>query len=72
MIAILTTGGAIDKVYFDANSEFAIGDSVVPELLADANINGEYVVTGLVRKDSLEMTDGDRERIAAAGVAGVR
>ncbi|OEY65769.1 asparaginase domain-containing protein [Marinobacter sp. X15-166B] len=69
MIEIVTTGGTIDKVYFDANSEFEIGDSLVPELLAEANINDDYVITGLLRKDSLEMTDEDRERIATAVIA---
>lgn len=69
MIEVMTTGGTIDKVYFDANSEFSIGDSVVPELLVEANINDQFVVTGLLRKDSLEMTDDDRQRIAAAVLA---
>ena len=32
-ILIITTGGTIDKVYFDAKSEFEVGDSVVGRLL---------------------------------------
>ena len=32
-IAIFTTGGTIDKVYFDAKSEFHVGDSEIPEFL---------------------------------------
>lgn len=66
MTEIFTTGGTIDKVYFDANSEFEIGDSLVGELLAESNIHDGFSITGLMRKDSLEMTDEDREAVRAA------
>lgn len=66
MINILTTGGTIDKVYFDANSDFAVGDTLLPELLAEANIHEGYSLRELARKDSLEMTDDDREAITLA------
>lgn len=66
MIQIFTTGGTIDKVYHDANSEFAIGDSLLAELLPEANIHQGYVINGLMRKDSLELTDRDRARIRQA------
>ncbi|MEC7815223.1 MAG: asparaginase domain-containing protein [Pseudomonadota bacterium] len=66
MIQIFTTGGTIDKVYFDASSEFSIGDSLVPELLAESGIGGGYRINELVRKDSLDMTDDDRAAIHQA------
>ncbi len=66
MIRILTTGGTIDKVYFDASSDFAIGDSLLPELLAEANIHDGYSLRELVRKDSLELSEDDRHLIAEA------
>lgn len=66
MIQIFTTGGTIDKIYFDANSEFEIGESLLNELLAEANISGKYNVAGLLRKDSLELTDNDRSLIQQA------
>lgn len=66
MISILTTGGTIDKVYFDANSDFEIGDTLLPELLAEANIHDGYSMRELVRKDSLELSDDDRDLIAEA------
>lgn len=69
MIHIFTTGGTIDKVYFDANSEFSIGDSLVPELLAESGISGGYRINELARKDSLEMTDDDRAAIHQAVLA---
>ncbi len=66
MIQIFTTGGTIDKVYFDANSEFEIGPSLVPELLSESNIHDGYRLRELLRKDSLEMTDQDRHRVLEA------
>lgn len=66
MIEILTTGGTIDKVYFDANSAFEIGDSLLPELLAESNIHEGYEMRPLLRKDSLEMTDADRAEVLSA------
>ncbi|MFN5822073.1 MAG: asparaginase, partial [Novosphingobium sp.] len=35
-ILVLTTGGTIDKNYFDALSEYQIVDSGIPALLAEA------------------------------------
>jgi len=62
-IVIITTGGTIDKVYFDAKSEFEVGDSVVSRLLEQAHVREPYEVVGLMRKDSLELDDEDRQRI---------
>ena len=62
-ILVITTGGTIDKVYFDAKSEFAVGESVLPELLREANVRQPYRMQGLLRKDSLELTDQDRALI---------
>ncbi|MCK7550496.1 asparaginase domain-containing protein [Marinobacter goseongensis] len=69
MIQIFTTGGTIDKVYFDANSAFEIGDTLLPELLTESNIHDGYAINGLLRKDSLEMTDADREAVREAVAA---
>ena len=63
MIEIITTGGTIDKVYFDAKSSFEIGDPQISEVLQDANLTVEYRMTPLLRKDSLELTDADRQLI---------
>jgi L-asparaginase len=64
-ILILTTGGTIDKLYFDALSEYQIGASVVDRLLGIARVKHPFRLVSLMRKDSLELTDADRERIAA-------
>ena len=66
MLEIFTTGGTIDKVYFDAKSTFEVGDPQIEEVLRDANLAIDYRVTPLLRKDSLELTDADRSMIRAA------
>lgn len=62
-IKILTTGGTIDKIYFDAKSEFQIGDPHISEVLEEANVIFTYEVESVLRKDSLDLTDADRELI---------
>ncbi len=68
-LKFFTTGGTIDKIYFDAKGEYAIGEPQVATLLADANVGFEFAIESLLRKDSLELTDADRalirERVAA-------
>ncbi len=66
MVEILTTGGTIDKVYFDAKSSFQVGDSPLGELLKEANLTLDLKITEVLRKDSLEMTDDDRKLIRQA------
>ena len=65
-ILLLTTGGTIDKLYFDALSEYQVGDSVVGRLLAIARVSLKVREQGLMRKDSLEITGEDRAAIVKA------
>jgi L-asparaginase len=65
-ILVLTTGGTIDKAYFDALSEYQIVDSGIPALLKEARVALPFRVVELMRKDSLELTGEDRALIAAA------
>ena len=69
MIEIFTTGGTIDKVYFDALSEYQIGPTALPDILAENNVFIPHSVKQLMRKDSLELTDQDRVAIHAAVLA---
>jgi L-asparaginase len=62
-IKLFTTGGTIDKVYFDAKSEYEVGSPQVMEVLKEANVTVEYEIESILRKDSLEMTDEDRNLI---------
>lgn len=63
---IFTTGGTIDKVYFDALSEFKIGEPAMDAILREANVGFDYDLTSLMKKDSLDLTDADRDAILAA------
>lgn len=60
---IFTTGGTIDKIYFDAKSEFQVGEPQMAELLREANVSVDFQVESLMRKDSLDLTDADRQLI---------
>jgi L-asparaginase len=62
-IKFFTTGGTIDKVYFDANSEFEVGPPQVLEVVKDANVGFEYEIESILRKDSLDLTEADRTLI---------
>lgn len=65
-ILVLTTGGTIDKNYFDALSEYQIVDSGIPALLSEARVALPFRVVEVMRKDSLELTAADRTLIAQA------
>ena len=66
MIEILTVGGTIDKVYFDALSEFKIGEPAVEFVLGQAGVRSEHTLRRLMSKDSLDMTEEDRQCIRQA------
>ena len=62
-IRFITTGGTIDKIYFDALSQFEVGESVIQHILTDALVDFEYDVVSLMQKDSLEITAEDRDKL---------
>src|SRR5579862_106737 len=66
-IYLISTGGTIEKVYSEQTGAVQNTDSKIDRYfrllrLPDADIQ----VTHLMNKDSLEMTDQDRERVLAA------
>ena len=69
-ILVLTTGGTIDKIYFDALSDYQVGESVVAKLLQIGGVKRPFRIEEVTRKDSLELEDRDRalirERVVAA------
>jgi len=62
-IQIYGTGGTLDKLYYDALSEYQIGEPVAGELMEQGRANVGYSVQSLIRKDSLELDDADRQLI---------
>ncbi|MEO1845164.1 MAG: asparaginase domain-containing protein [Akkermansiaceae bacterium] len=65
-LLILTTGGTIDKIYFDAKSDYEVGESVIPVLLRESGVTLDCRVASLMRKDSLDLTAADRATIRTA------
>lgn len=63
-IHVLTTGGTIDKLYFDALSEYQIGESILSRLLEMARVTVPVQIEEVTRKDSLDLDDDDRALIA--------
>lgn len=61
----IQTGGTIDKDYPRPTEGYAfeIGEPAVRRILERANPNFEYEVVCLLTKDSLDITDQDRERL---------
>lgn len=62
-VKIFCTGGTIDKIYYDALSEYQIGDPVTTGILREALVKFPYEIESIIKKDSLEITDEDREKI---------
>lgn len=65
-IQIFTTGGTIDKSYFDGLSQYQFDQSKIGELISNADVSLPFGITELMAKDSLELTNDDRARIAEA------
>jgi L-asparaginase len=62
-IRFVTTGGTIDKIYFDEMSQFEVGDSQVKHILTEGLVNFDYDIVSMFQKDSLELTDKDRQEL---------
>jgi len=62
-IRFITTGGTIDKIYFDELSQFEVGESQVRHVLTEALVGFDYDVVPMMQKDSLELTDADRQQL---------
>jgi L-asparaginase len=65
-IVIVTTGGTIDKAYFDALSEYQVGETMVAHLLKTGRVAYPWRILELLRKDSLDLTDADRMQLQTA------
>ena len=62
-IRFITTGGTIDKIYFDALSQFEIGESQIAHILTEGLVDFDYEIVPLMQKDSLDMNDADRQQL---------
>jgi len=64
-LLIITTGGTIDKMYFDDKSDFQVGDPQIGRMLEEMGVAFDFQVIPILRKDSLHLTDTDRALICA-------
>jgi L-asparaginase len=64
-ILLLTTGGTIDKQYFDALSQYEITETIIARLLEVARVAHPFRIEEVMRKDSLDIVDADRADLAA-------
>lgn len=62
-IVFITTGGSIDKSYSPHVSSFEVADPVLQDVLNDGLVEFTYEVKPIFKKDSLEMTIEDRQKI---------
>ena len=62
-VKIFCTGGTLDKVYFDALSDYRIGEPVVGDILEEALAGFPFEVESILKKDSLDISAEDRRQI---------
>ena len=65
-LCIVTTGGTIDKIYFDDKSDFQVGEPQIGRILEELGVAFRFTVIPIIRKDSLHITQADRELIRQA------
>ena len=65
-LLIVTTGGTIDKIYFDDKSDYQVGEPQSGRILEELGVAVRCSVIPIIRKDSLHITQEDRELIRAA------
>ena len=63
IIKFFAVGGTIDKVYFDRLSTYKVGEPGVAGILQEANVSFAYECESILRKDSLYMTEKDRQKV---------
>lgn len=66
---ILTTGGTIDKIYYDDMSDYQIGEPEIGRILKAINVSFDWTIQALMKKDSLDMNAEDRARVRQAVLA---
>ena len=64
-LIIVTTGGTIDKVYFDDKSDFQVGEPQIGHILEELGVAFRFEVIPILRKDSLHIGEQDRELLRA-------
>ncbi len=64
-LLVVTTGGTIDKVYFDDKSDYQVGEPQIGRILEELAVAFRFRVIPILRKDSLHIDAADRELLRA-------
>lgn len=59
-LLIITTGGTIDKIYFDDKSDYQVGEPQIGGILRELGVVIPFTVVPVMRKDSLHINAEDR------------
>jgi L-asparaginase len=62
-LLVVTTGGTIDKVYFDDKSDYQVGEPQIGKILEELGVAFRFRVVPVLRKDSLHIDAADRELV---------
>ena len=65
-ILVVTTGGTIDKVYFDQKSNYQVGQTIIGSVLSEAQVTHPYRIMEVLQKYSLDLNDADRQAMHSA------
>ena len=64
-LLIVTTGGTIDKVYFDDKSDYQVGEPQIGRILEELGVAFRFNVIPILSQDSLHIDAADRELVRA-------
>ncbi len=59
-LLVVSTGGTIDKVYFDDKSDYQVGEPQIGNILRELGVAFRFTVIPALRKDSLHVSAEDR------------
>ena len=62
-LLVVSTGGTIDKVYFDDKSDYQVGEPQIGNILRELGVAFRFTVIPALRKDSLHVTAEDRQLV---------
>src|SRR3546814_14063008 len=69
-LTIVTTGGTIDKIYFDDKSDYKIGAPQIGEILRQLGVAVQFGVIPILRKDQLGRATGGKECVITCSIRG--
>src|SRR3546814_16459940 len=69
-LLVVTTGGTIDKVYFDDKSDYQIGEPQIGRILEDLGVAFRFQVIPILRKEDRKRVGEGRSVAVRVGLGG--